>query len=79
MNNKEEKYYHIYSVPASEFFYDVYDAVDKEGWSVRHVKVEKDKTLGFANRIIQTGKTFLPEASIYPLDQIKKLDLKWKK
>jgi hypothetical protein len=86
----EEKYYRIYSLPdCPDGFFDVYYAVDKEGWSVRSVEVKENGSIYLADELIQIGDTFLPEASIYPLNReitegykteeidIKKFNQKW--
>jgi hypothetical protein len=68
--NQEHKYFHMCNTSKEEEFFDAYYAVDKDGWSLRFLEKKADGSIYYADKSVEVGKTFLPEASVYPLNQI---------
>ncbi len=66
----EKKYLHITSTDESEMFWNSYDALDEEGWSLRHIQIDSNNNFQFSDELIQVGDTVLPETSLYPIEQI---------
>ena len=67
----EKNFFHISNANKGEYFFDAYYAVEDDGWARRFVEKKQDNLLCFADTIMESGGTFLPEASIYPINEIE--------
>ena len=74
--SQEEKYFHIFSTSKKEGVFDAYYAVDNLGWSLRFVEKKEDGSIYHANKDVEVGKTFLPEASLYPIKETEGYETK---
>ena len=67
---KEQKYFHITCTNKSDDYFNAYYAVDDEGWTERFIEVKINGSLCIATELIQIGDTSLPEATIYPIQEV---------